>query len=331
VRRGAANRTLPRTVLSTRRDRLVHREQARSLVDLAATHGVELSEFQLDFDCPQKNLSSYRAWLRVLRKAVQPLRFVITVLPAWLDEAEFLPLVRETDGYVLQVHSVPTSTGCATGLCETGFAREWVAKAAKLGLPFSVALPTYRCTAGYDRDGKLLGVAMDSVQPSWPPRTRILEFAAGADDLAALVNAWQNARPPQLRGIIWYRLPVASDVRNWRWATLSAVMSGRKVRHRLEILQQGENPIDLSIANIGEADEQLEATVTATWKDSSLVAADALPGWIVDLSEGRAVFTRAAGHRPILPPGGKCQIGWLRYEQAASLRLELAKKDEAHR
>ena len=199
---------------------------AKLLVDLAASRGVALTEFQVDFDCAQKNLCAYRAWVRALREVVQPLRFTLTTLPACLDDPEFVPLLRDADGYVLQVHSVPTSNVANRAtLCDPTLARTWINKAARLGLPFSVALPTYRCTAGYDATGKLLGVAMDSVQPAWPPNTGVLEFATNADEIAMLVKEWQQARPPQLREIIWYRLPVATDIRNWRWVTLSAVMS----------------------------------------------------------------------------------------------------------
>jgi hypothetical protein len=140
---------------------------------------------------------------------------------------------------------------CRANVCDAPLARAWVSKAARFGLSFSVALPTYRCSAGYDATGKLLNVAMDSVQPAWPSDTRVLEFATNADDMATLVQEWRYARPPQLREIIWYRVPVATDVRNWCWTTLSAVMSGRKPLHHLEVLQEGENPIDLSIANTG--------------------------------------------------------------------------------
>ena len=142
-----------------------------------------------------------------------------------------------------------------------------------------------------------------------------------------LVKEWQQARPPQLREIIWYRLPVATDIRNWRWVTLSAVMSGRKPLHHLEVLQEGENPIDLSIVNTGEADEELDSVVTATWNSAATVAADALAGWTVDITNGRAIFRKAAEHQMRLSPGGKRQIGWLRYEQPVSLQLELAKKE----
>jgi len=302
----------------------------KSLLSEAAEHGAQLKAVQLDFDCAQKNLRNYRGWLRALRPVIHPARFVITTLPAWLDDPEFVPLVRETDGYVLQVHSVPSShADRLSSLCDPVSARKWVAKAAELGLPFSVALPTYRCTAGYDPAGKLMGVAMDGVQPAWPPNTRILEFTTDADEVATLVQEWQRSRPPQLRELLWYRLPVATDRRNWHWATLSTVMSGRKPLHRLEVLQEGENPIDLSIINTGEADETLDVAVTANWKSNALVALDALTGWVVDVAPGRAVFANAPGYRTRLAPGEKRKIGWLRYEQPVSLQLELAKKDES--
>ena len=111
IRCGLALRIAPFAVGSGRDDsntRFVV-DAAQSLVDIAASHGVALSEFQIDFDCTQKNLRAYRGWLRALRQAVHPVRFVLTTLPAWLDDPEFVPLVREADGYVLQVHSVPIS------------------------------------------------------------------------------------------------------------------------------------------------------------------------------------------------------------------------------
>jgi len=168
---------------------------------------------------------------------------------------------------------------------------------------------------------------MDSVQPAWPPGTRVLEFATNVDEMAMLVKEWQRARPPQLREIIWYRLPVATDLRNWRWVTLSAVMSGRKPLHRLEVLQQGENPIDLSVVNTGEVDEELDSAVTAIWSSAATVTADALTGWTVDITPGRAIFRNTSGHQMRLAPGGKRQIGWLRYEQPVTLQVKLAKKE----
>ena len=304
---------------------------ARAIVDLtkqllseAHSHDVNLEEFQFDFDCAQKNLGSYRMWLLALKPIVQPTRFVITVLPAWLDNSEFRKLVREVDGYVLQVHSVPILAGTDAKLSDAHLAREWVTKAARFGIPFAVALPTYRCAAGYGPHGELLSVAMDSVQPVWPPGTRVLEFGADADEIAGLVHEWQKARPPQLRELIWYRIPIATDSRNWRWPTLSAVMAGRLPEHKLNILQEGQNPIDLAIVNAGEADEQVNANVTATWTAAGLTASDALAGWNVKSGGGRAIFKVTASHGLRLPPGATRKIGWLRFDQATTLETELS-------
>ena len=304
---------------------------ARTIIDLtrellsgAREHNVDVEELQFDFDCARKNLGAYRTWLQMLRPVVHPARFVITTLPAWLDDSQFSALVREVDGYVLQVHSVPISAGTNAKLSDARLAREWVRKAARFGIPFEVALPTYRCAAGYGPDGKLLSVAMDSVQPVWPPGTRVLEFGADADEIAALVNDWQKTRPPQLRELIWYRVPIATDTRNWRWPTLSAVMSGRLPKHKLNILQEGENPIDLSIFNAGEADEQLNANVTATWNGAGLTASDALAGWNVKSENGRAIFKVTASHGLRLPPGATRKIGWLRFDQITTVETELS-------
>ena len=300
----------------------------KQLLDDARTHDVKIEEFQFDFDCAQKNLASYHTWLSFLRPLVHPIRLVMTALPAWLDEPDFLSLVRETDGYVLQVHSVPISAGGSAALCDPKLAREWVARAGKLGMPFSVALPTYRCTAGYAPNGKLLSVAMDSIQPSWPPGTRILEFGADANKIAALVHEWQKSRPLQLRELIWYRVPIATDTRNWRWPTLAAVMAGRFPNHQLSVRQEGVNPIDLSIVNAGEADEQLSLNVIAKWSEGGLEASDALSGWNVRSENGLAVFNSVAQNGFRLPPGATRKIGWLRFDQPTNLQTEFSNQSE---
>jgi hypothetical protein len=306
-------------------------DEAKSLAADAAGHGVKLAEFQLDFDSPQKRLAEYRAWMGTVKEAVRPLRFVITALPAWLDEREFRALAADANGFVLQVHSVPTGPESGrTALCDPALARKWVAKAAKLGLPFSVALPTYRCLAGYDgASGKLLGVIMDSVQPAWPRGTRVLEFGTNADEMAGLVREWTASRPAALREIIWYRVPVATDALNWRWPTLAAVMAGRNPTHRLEAARDGENPVDFSLANNGEANETPACNIVVTWTGAAPVASDALPGWSVQIGKGRAVFSPEPGWKAELPPGARTGIGWLRFEKATDVqtRLEMTKSE----
>lgn len=300
------------------------RETAAALLSEAQSHGISVHEFQVDFDCAQKKLAGYQVWLNTLRPIVGSVPMVITSLPAWLDEPAFRSLLSEVDGFVLQVHSVPTQkeSGRAS-LFDPGLARKWVAKAARLERPFSVALPTYWCLAGYDSAGKLLGISMDSVQPAWPGGTRVLEFGTEADAVADLVGEWRTARPIEMRELLWYRVPVATDMRNWRWPTLCAVMAGSRPVHRIEPRAQGDNLVDLAILNSGQADEMLRQSVVVTWKEGELVASDPLPGWALQVGKGRATFLPNPTRRLRLSPGEQRGIGWLRYEKKPSLSLQM--------
>jgi len=107
------------------------------------------------------------------------------------------------------------------------------------------------------------------------------------------------------------------------------VAAGRKPVHQAEAVLEGENPVDLAIANSGEAEERLDCNVTVTWKGAELVAADALPGWTVQAEKGRAIFIPEPGYRLRLSPGGKRGIGWLRYDRVAILRCELSGRSGA--
>jgi hypothetical protein len=295
-------------------------ESAKALLREGGDRGAAISEFQLDFDAPQKKLADYRSLLAALRAALRPMRLTITTLPSWLGEREFPLLLREVDGYVLQVHSVPIQLGKqADRICDPVRARQWTARAATFGRPFTVALPTYRCIAGFDEEGKLLGVAMDALQPSWPAGTRVLEFASEPRELARLVEEWKAARSANMTGVIWYRLPTAADVRNWRWPTLSAVMEGREPLRQLEIRTEGASPVDIYVINKGEADEHLTSGVVIAWDEANLIASDVLQGWTLQTREREVEFA-PTGEAPVrLLPGERRDVGWLRYDRAPRL------------
>jgi hypothetical protein len=161
---------------------------------------------------------------------------------------------------------------------------------------------------------------MDSVQPAWPPGTGLLEFSADADGIAALVNDWRRRRPAGMKGLLWYRVPVATDRRNWRWPTLAAVMAGREPAHRVEAACDGDNPVDLSVINRGEAEERGACAVTVNWTGAVATAWDALPGWTVSVEKERAVFATAPGAGLMLSPGDRQSIGWLRYDKIMAPR-----------
>jgi hypothetical protein len=78
------------------------------------------------------------------------------------------------------------------------------------------------------------------------------------------------------------------------------------------------------LVNSGEADERFAGTVTARWKEATLVASDALPGWSVHTTNEEAVFTAGPERRLRLSPGEQRGIGWLRYDRDAQPQLEVA-------
>jgi hypothetical protein len=298
-------------------------ELAKSLVEDARQHGVTCAEFQVDYDCPKKRLAEYRAWLAPVRAAVKPVRLVITALPSWLDESEVRGLLAMSDAFVLQVHSVPTKNeGERVALCDPERARRWVSQAGKFGRPFSVALPTYSALVGYDADGHSLGMATDGVQPAWPPGTRVVEFDSNAEDESRLVADWRGGHPAAMERIAWYRLPVEGK-RNWHWPTFAAVIEGRAPQHRLDILTSDDNPVDVSLANRGEAEERLDLSVRIRWDGAAPVAAEGLRGWTVSQTEGEVRFTRTGATMPRLLPGSRREIGWLRFAARPSLHAEI--------
>ncbi|MEO6742166.1 MAG: DUF3142 domain-containing protein [Chthoniobacteraceae bacterium] len=324
---GIAMRTAPfteSTAAPEERTRLFS-GTAKSLIEDARQHGVTCAEFQVDYDCPKKRLAEYRAWLAPLRDAVKPIPLVITTLPSWLGESEMGRLVAVADGFVLQVHSVPTKNeGERVALCDPERARRWVAQAGKLGRPFSVALPTYSALTGYDAEGRSLGMATDGVQPAWPPGTRVVEFDSDAEESARLIAGWRAGHPAAMERIAWYRLPVEGK-RNWRWPTFSAVLEGRAPAHKLEVFTGDENPADVSLANRGEAEERLDMGVIIRWDGPAPVAAEALRGWSVSQTEHEARFTRTAETMPRLLPDRRREIGWLRFDARPSLRAEIVR------
>lgn len=300
--------------------------EASKLLTQATKHGVGVSAVQLDFDCSAGHLAEYAEAVSAVRAKVRPLPLVLTTLPAWLASKSFAALLDQCDSYVLQVHSVPLHTMAPEWkLCDVALAQKWVHRAAAYKKPFAVALPTYRCIAGYAATGELLGVTMDSVQGRWPPDTRLREVAADPDELAGLVQRWQKRRPPELSEIAWYRLPVATDSRNWRFCTLAAVMNGRQPRRQLDVVSHGTNPVDLAICNNGEADEQLDVHVIVS-ADQSPIAADAVSGWSTEQHAAQTVFAPTPGETLRLKPGETRNIGWLRFAAPANLGWQLVRQ-----
>ncbi len=298
----------------------------RELCAAAATAGVRPAEIQVDFDCPTSRLRGFAAWMQTLRQTFPGQTFRFTALPAWLRSRDFTPLARATGGYILQLHALekPGPDGRpATTLCDPARARAAVDRAARLGIPFRVALPTYGYRLVLDAKGRLLaaageGTALEAARP--PPGGSVRTLGADPIALADLIHGWQTRRPAALQGVIWYRLPISGDRLNWTPRTLWAVAAGRRPQPRLAlqfIRAAASGPCELRLNNDGDADTSLPASIAVRCASAPL-AADGVGGFELQQNAGSAqelaFITRILpeAEARTLPAGASLLFGWVR-------------------
>ncbi|HUW56921.1 MAG TPA: DUF3142 domain-containing protein [Planctomycetota bacterium] len=301
-------------------------ELAASLIGRARDAGLEPAELQIDFDCAESRLDGYRSWVEALRQSSAGVPLTITALPCWLKHRAFARLARASGGFVLQVHSLarPASADTPMTLCDAAAALRWVERAARTGVPFRVALPTYGYVVAFGSDGRFIGVSAEGPLGRWGPDVTCRTVAADPFALAELVETWRMSRPATLTGILWYRLPVEGDRLNWTWTTLAAVMSGRAPRRRLDVqvVYPQAELAEVELVNTGEVDLTPDVTVRLEWRTGALVAADALRGFSMSETAPRHRSLQAGRAREFvrMAPGERWTIAWLRFTQETEVQ-----------
>ena len=131
------------------------------------------------------------------------------------------------------------------------------------------------------------------------------------------------ARPVGLTGIIWYRLPVEGDVRNWPWETFRRVVRG-EVSESEPVLEAspGSGARDLSVANHGKFPVRLPRVIVVS---SEVVAGDGGGAYRVERAGKGVRFLLRDEVWPWLAPGKRVASGWLRLgEGQAEIDWQLA-------
>jgi hypothetical protein len=300
---------------------------ASSVVSEARTNQINLSELQLDFDCADSKLTGYRLWVETIRRQIAPVPLTITTLPSWLKQPGFRELVAASDGYVLQVHSLekPKSFDTPFTLCDPKIALAAVEKASSLGVPFRVALPTYGYLIAFATNGQFVGLSAEGPAKSWPVNAKLREVRSDPVEMAKLVQKIAAKPPPNLHGILWYRLPTIVDNLNWRWPTLDAIVNAQlpheNVRTQWRRVEAGL--VEINLVNEGELDISSRLAVEIRWQDARLVAGDGLRGF--ELVEGDASTARLTTRsQPLrLAAGEQRTIGWLRFNRDVEVQLEI--------
>ncbi len=273
------------------------------------------SEIQCDFDCPQKRLKGYSVLLDGLQVAVGKIPIFPTALPSWLGEPEMADIVKGRAGWVLQVHSLdlPSHPEEAPVIFDPEKARAAAMKAARLGVPFRIAMATYGCEVRFGEDGKVIDVVSeDLTEPT--PAVRKRGFTM-ADPVASaqLVANWEKDRPAGMTGIIWYRLPVEGDSRNWPWATFRLVTRGEVSVSRPALeATQGDGARDLTVANHGAFPVRLPREIIVR---SAVVTGDGAGAYRIERTGDGVRFLLRADVWPWLDPGKRVAFGWLRLQE----------------
>ncbi len=307
------------------------------LLGKCAAAGLRPAEVQLDFDCPPGKLPGYTAALAALRGAYPAQKLVPTALPAWLGTEHFAAWAKSAGEFVLQFAGTERLGGGPDRhppltRCNPTEVVAAVARAARAGVPFRVALPTDGFRLVLDADGRLVaavpeGPLLERRRPPAGGSVRLLLSDAG--DLARLIEEWTDRRPAALRGVLWHRLPVAGERLNWPAPTLRAVAAGRVPRPKISWQLSGPDgggQRELSLHNVGEAVAILPPALTVNSPVDPLAVAPAAPYELAPPDPKRPphalLFRRRGGEdveslRVRLPPGEGFTVATLRLSEDA--------------
>ena len=266
--------------------------------------GLKLSGVEIDHDAGTARLPAYREFLTNLR-AVLPasIALSITALPAWLDSPELPALLSTVDSSVLQVHAVSDPR---LGLFDPDLARQWTSAWSRVtSKPFYLALPAYGVALLPGGTGAPVVESEVPIEQGGKRR----ELLADPHQLSRLGTELRNDPPAHLAGLIWFRLPLASDRRAWSLTTLSAVARGDALDSRLALkLSEQEGLYDITLSNQGNLDSAWPERLTLAVQGCD--GADALAGYALQQRPDLLTFTRLRDGR--IPAGGQRAMGWAR-------------------
>ncbi|WP_439820365.1 DUF3142 domain-containing protein [Pseudomonas sp. HLG18] len=266
--------------------------------------GLTPSGVEIDHDAGNARLPAYTDFLIHLRAALPAnLPLSITALPAWLDSPQLPALLAAVDSSVLQVHAVSDPR---RGLFDAEQAQRWARAWGRVTeQPFYLALPTYGVALLPDAGGAPVVESEVTLERSGERR----ELLADPQQLSRLAIELREDRPAHLAGLIWFRLPLASDRRAWSLSTLQAVARGDALSSQLGLTFTEQNGLqDIALRNVGNLDSAWPTRITV--KARGCEGADALAGYALQQTADLLTFTRLRDGR--LPAGGQRAIGWAR-------------------
>jgi len=267
----------------------------RDLLGKASAAGATPVDLQLDYPVPSSQLPDLVPWIQKAQSA-GPTPISVIAEPDWLSTSEFPAVAKTAGSFVLRESSSPN--------LDPDQARRDVERAAHVGVPFRVSLPTYR--------------SMGS------------SAAADPAAMAGLIQSWVASRPELLHAVTWDRFTSDDDPSAWRWVTLQSVMSGVVPQANVQVQVRHVEPTlsEIDLVNSGTADGSFTSNVAVTWNDADLSDYRALPDFDEKVTGRRSltlVPQPTLSDRPVRP-GEQRAIGWVRLTDDSNV---FAKPDDS--
>lgn len=197
-------------------------------------------EIELDFDCPDRLLGDYAAFLRAFGKAVSPARVLITALAAWPANPQFGKLADAVSSFRPMFYDLTADTPEAV---RTGRFQPMADEQTELRMeswkmcpkPWRAGLPSFERVSVFKADGSLVGhlrgwrpdevffhrglkpmplgdgvTLFEVIAPGNLSGTRIepgMAVVHRAPDIATLDRLVRTARRHGAEGIVWFALP----------------------------------------------------------------------------------------------------------------------------
>ena len=147
-------------------------------------------------------------------------------------------------------------------------------------------------------------------RPRCPNPGERLELFSDPRAVADLLQKIRQAPPANLRGFVWFRLPLPGDRRAWPLTTIAAVIAGQPLHTQWtpDISDGGNGAFDVTVRNSGNLEAVLPSSVDVEGVGCS--DADALPGYHKEQAAGALRFVRDSN--ATLPATQTRSLGWVR-------------------
>jgi Protein of unknown function (DUF3142) len=277
----------------------------------------QLKELQIDFDAKVGQITDYHVFLSTLKTCIAPAVLTFTALPSWIQEPAFSNLAHDLPNYVLQLHYLRKNSQGTFELYQSDEARRYFNRAEQLGIPFRVALPTYSYFLLSDDKDQTVGIEAEGER-------RFLNAGARRESVSPDFNAitedivYFREHSKFLRGIIWFRLPVASDENTISLSGFDKLIRGEKIRNgSIELLvRPAKNDLfDIEAVARGDFAAHLPRQIQLHIKRGKFVTWDFF-GPCQKQAVGADIMEIICNDKDArtfwLKPGSHQKIGWIR-------------------